>query len=412
MPARVDPACGFPSRPRPRAHRPVDLGRPGGHDAVGADGRPPRLHPVLGCRAPQHAAGRGDQPAGGDRTSSGANDAAAARFGWRDAAQSRAAGRRRAVRPARGRASGPYRPGHRPGTRFRPGDVDGAAWCRGPRRSRHRGLPGLPGRCRRADERARRARPAPRPDAATTSSRPPLPRPPSRSCGCWVRRCTRRTWPPRRACRTCSPTTSPARAPPRRWRSTASEFRPSDLAPEPLTFLTVNAVVAETRDEAMALVLPNLQMMARLRTGQPLGPLDLVEDAEAVTLAPQAQLIADSALHRAVVGYTDGGGRSGARAGRGVRRRRGDGQPGGLGAARHRPRDRAGARHRRWNCWPKNCSKESARRPGSAASSASGSRCSGSCCPSAVDDLPQPRDSPDRRAERAWPSPRIALGRR
>ena len=48
-----------------------------------------------------------------------------------------------------------------------------------------------------------------------------------------------------------------------------------------MTFLTVNAVVAETRDEAMALLLPNLQMMARLRTGQPLGALDLVEDAEA-----------------------------------------------------------------------------------------------------------------------------------
>jgi luciferase family oxidoreductase group 1 len=42
-----------------------------------------------------------------------------------------------------------------------------------------------------------------------------------------------------------------------------SEFRPSDLAPEPVTFLTVNAAVAETRDEAMALLLPNLQMMAR-----------------------------------------------------------------------------------------------------------------------------------------------------
>ena len=50
-----------------------------------------------------------------------------------------------------------------------------------------------------------------------------------------------------------------------------SEFRPSDLAAEPVTFLTVNAAVAETHDEAMALLLPNLQMMARLRTGQPLG---------------------------------------------------------------------------------------------------------------------------------------------
>ena len=38
-----------------------------------------------------------------------------------------------------------------------------------------------------------------------------------------------------------------------------------------MTFLTVNAVVAETHDEAMALLLPNLQMMGRLRTGQPLG---------------------------------------------------------------------------------------------------------------------------------------------
>jgi luciferase family oxidoreductase group 1 len=81
-----------------------------------------------------------------------------------------------------------------------------------------------------------------------------------------------------------------------------TEFRPSDLAPEPVTFLTVNAVVAESRDEAMALALPNLHMMARLRTGQPLGPLDLVEDAEALTLPPHAQSIAEGALRRAVVG--------------------------------------------------------------------------------------------------------------
>src|ERR1700752_4073386 len=81
-----------------------------------------------------------------------------------------------------------------------------------------------------------------------------------------------------------------------------SEFRPSDLAPEPVTFLTVNAVVAETRDEAMALVLPQLQMMARLRTGQPLGPLDLVEDAEEQQLTAQAQRVVEAALPRCVVG--------------------------------------------------------------------------------------------------------------
>jgi luciferase family oxidoreductase group 1 len=81
-----------------------------------------------------------------------------------------------------------------------------------------------------------------------------------------------------------------------------TEFRPSDLGPEPVTFLTVNAAVAETRDEAMALLLPNLQMMARLRTGQPLGALDLVEDAEAIEVSPQARAIVESGLRRAVVG--------------------------------------------------------------------------------------------------------------
>jgi luciferase family oxidoreductase group 1 len=81
-----------------------------------------------------------------------------------------------------------------------------------------------------------------------------------------------------------------------------SEFKPSDLAPEPATFLTVNAAVAETHDEAMALLLPNLQMMARLRTGQPLGALDLVEDAEQTEISPQARAMVESLSRRAVVG--------------------------------------------------------------------------------------------------------------
>ncbi len=84
-----------------------------------------------------------------------------------------------------------------------------------------------------------------------------------------------------------------------------SRFRPSDLAPEPLTFLTVNAAVAETRDEATALMLPSLQAMARLRTGQPLGPVPLVEEAEAAEAAqvsPEQRRIIDSGLKRAVLG--------------------------------------------------------------------------------------------------------------
>src|ERR1700751_6075225 len=81
-----------------------------------------------------------------------------------------------------------------------------------------------------------------------------------------------------------------------------SRFVPSKLAAEPVTFLTVNASVAETRDEATALMLPNLQMMARLRTGQPLGPVPLVEEAAVAQLTGQQQRIVESGLERAVVG--------------------------------------------------------------------------------------------------------------
>lgn len=81
-----------------------------------------------------------------------------------------------------------------------------------------------------------------------------------------------------------------------------SHFTPSEVCAAPTTFLTVNACVAETRDEAMALVLPNLQMMARLRTGRPLGSVDLVEDARAAVVSDAEQRIIDGGLRRAVVG--------------------------------------------------------------------------------------------------------------
>jgi luciferase family oxidoreductase group 1 len=81
-----------------------------------------------------------------------------------------------------------------------------------------------------------------------------------------------------------------------------AEFRPSDLAAVPTTFMTVNASVAATRAEAEALMLPNLHMMALLRTGQPLRALDLVEDAQGLVLTRQQQAIVDSGLSRAIVG--------------------------------------------------------------------------------------------------------------
>ena len=85
-------------------------------------------------------------------------------------------------------------------------------------------------------------------------------------------------------------------------RTYRAEFRPSDLAPEPVTFLTVNAAVADTRDEAMRLIQPNLQMMGRLRTGQPMVPLDLVEDAEQQRVSAHAQAVVEAGLRQAVVG--------------------------------------------------------------------------------------------------------------
>ena len=81
-----------------------------------------------------------------------------------------------------------------------------------------------------------------------------------------------------------------------------ANFRPSDLAERPTTFLTVNASVAETTEEAVAQALPNLQNMARLRTGLPLTALDLVEDAQAAVLPPQQQAMVDSGSARPVIG--------------------------------------------------------------------------------------------------------------
>ncbi|MCR4513472.1 LLM class flavin-dependent oxidoreductase [Aeromicrobium sp. 50.2.37] len=81
-----------------------------------------------------------------------------------------------------------------------------------------------------------------------------------------------------------------------------ANFRPSDLADRPTTFLTVNASVAATEAEAHAQALPNLQNMARLRTGQPLTALDLVETALATDLPPQQQAMVDAGSARSVVG--------------------------------------------------------------------------------------------------------------
>lgn len=71
-----------------------------------------------------------------------------------------------------------------------------------------------------------------------------------------------------------------------------TEYRPSERHPSPETFLTVNASVAPTVEEARARALPQLRSMARLRTNRPMRPLETVEEAQA---AP-ADSIADELI--------------------------------------------------------------------------------------------------------------------
>src|SRR5690606_13760292 len=63
-----------------------------------------------------------------------------------------------------------------------------------------------------------------------------------------------------------------------------AEFRPSAQCSEPTTFLTVNACVAESAEEALALALPHLITMARLRSNKPLIPLPLSGEARGIDL--------------------------------------------------------------------------------------------------------------------------------
>jgi luciferase family oxidoreductase group 1 len=84
-----------------------------------------------------------------------------------------------------------------------------------------------------------------------------------------------------------------------------SSYRPSEDHPEPRTFLTVNAAVATSREEANRLVLPNLLSMIALRTGGPLTAQPLVEEAELRGIPEQHRPLADQMLERWVVGAPD-----------------------------------------------------------------------------------------------------------
>ena len=188
----------------------------------------------------------------------------------------------------------------------------------------------------------------PHPRAAGDPGRPDR----ARRSGCSAPRTTRPGWPPRRGCPTSSPTTSPAPAPPRRSSSTGPPSGPSPELAEPRTFLTVNAVVAESAEEAERRALPNLLMMVALRTGAPLGPQLLVEEAEKVDAAGRAPAADRRDAARAGWSATRDSARAQLEEPRGdVRRGRGDGPPGRRRPRGHRSRRAARPARRRCGCW-------------------------------------------------------------
>lgn len=81
-----------------------------------------------------------------------------------------------------------------------------------------------------------------------------------------------------------------------------STFRPSPELKEPRTFLTVNACVADTTEEAERLARAQMLTLLALRTGAPLAPLRLVEEAERVEIPASHQVFLDAMRARWVIG--------------------------------------------------------------------------------------------------------------
>ncbi len=81
-----------------------------------------------------------------------------------------------------------------------------------------------------------------------------------------------------------------------------ANFRPSEALAAPRTFLTVNASVAQTHEEADRLALPQLEAMVTLRTGGQLRAQRLVEEAEKDPVPDAHQGLLASMRRRWVIG--------------------------------------------------------------------------------------------------------------
>jgi len=80
------------------------------------------------------------------------------------------------------------------------------------------------------------------------------------------------------------------------------EYQPSEAHPEPRTFATINAVVAEDADRAAELALPQARAFARIRTNRPHRPGETVEEALTAPRDPVVDAMAADVMSRWIVG--------------------------------------------------------------------------------------------------------------
>ncbi|MEJ3406137.1 LLM class flavin-dependent oxidoreductase [Rathayibacter sp. YIM 133350] len=84
-----------------------------------------------------------------------------------------------------------------------------------------------------------------------------------------------------------------------------SGYQPSEAHPSPETFLTLNASVADTEEEALARALPQMRAMARMRSGRPLTPLETVEQAQGAPADTAVSDLVTAMQRRWVIGSAD-----------------------------------------------------------------------------------------------------------
>ena len=105
-----------------------------------------------------------------------------------------------------------------------------------------------------------------------------------------------------------------------------TEYRPSEAHPTPETFLTVNASVAPTLEEARARALPQLRSMARLRTNRPMRPLETIEEAASAPADSIGDEVIAAMQQRWIIADAAGAADRAAPPRRAARHRRGDGR--------------------------------------------------------------------------------------